>query len=527
MALLVVALMTFGAVTFAQEIRIVNHHGSVTVEVRQGESPRIRRLVGGSPSQEGLRVSESELVVQVETSPAEDGDADIEAHVPLGTDLSVETEDGDIRLKGVVRQARLMSNKGSLEIEAPLNTTHLIIESAARPGRVDVSDGYNLGFLRHEIAPRYRVWRLSNELRSPRRRYGRIEALLNSPPSVTLRDWAIPDDWPVKPHFRATEVVDKLLALKQRRVRGRAVPPPGTRRPAATDQPPAALSQGGATFVSDVRMVSMSVAVSDADGRPLEGLAREDFTVEEDGVEQDIRVADPEEAPFNMVILLDLSASTRTELEHMRQATLQLITLAGAHDRVAVHAMAGNMFHRLVPLTADRELLAQRSAELPAPWGGSPLWDSIALSYEQDLAAHPGERNALIVISDGIDGRISDGIAPSDLSPRRLLQAADELDARIYPVLLLSGERYGRRKFASARERMTALAAKTGGRLFTARSIADIRPVLPQLAWELRSVYEIAYYPENQNFDRSWREVKIRVKRPGVKVSARRGYFAQ
>ena len=161
------------------------------------------------------------------------------------------------------------------------------------------------------------------------------------------------------------------------------------------------------------------------------------------------------------------------------------------------------------------------------PWGGSPLWDSIALSYEQDLVAYPGERNALIVISDGIDGRISEGVAPSDLSARRLLQAVDEMDARIYPVLLLSGERYGRRQFATARERMTALAAQTGGRLFTARSIADIRPVLPQLAWELRSVYEIAYYPKNQNFDRSWREVGIRVNRPGVRVSARRGYFAQ
>ena len=527
MALLVATLMALGAVAFAQEIRIVNHHGSVTVEVRQGEPPRVERFVGGRASQEGLHVSKAKHVVLFESLPADGGDADVEAYVPLGTALSVETEEGDIRLKGVVRQARLMSNKGSLEIEAPLDTTHLIIESAARPGRVDVSDGYNLGFLRHEIAPRYRVWRLSNELRSPRRRYGRIEALLNTPPSVTLHDWAIPDDWPVKPHFRATEVVDRLLALKQLRERGRAVPPPGSRRPAATALPASVSAQGGATFVSDVRMVSMSVAVSDADGRPLEGLAREDFTVEEDGVEQHIRVADPEEAPFNMVILLDLSASTRTELEHMRQATLQLISLAGAHDRVAVHAMAGSMFHCLVPLTANRELLVKRSAELPMPWGGSPLWDSIALSYEQDLVAHPGERNALIVISDGIDGRISEGVAPSDLSARRLLQAADEMDARIYPVLLLSGERYGRRQSATARERMTALAAQTGGRLFTARSVADIRPVLPQLAWELRSVYEIAYYPENQDFDRSWREVRVRVKRPGVRVSARQGYFAQ
>lgn len=527
MALLLATVLAFGTISSAQEIRIVNHYGSVTVDVRHGEPPRVRRLVGGSDSPAGLHVSDYNHVVLFESQPAAGGDSDIEASVPLGTSLSVETEAGDIHLTGVVRWARLMSNTGSLRIEAPLDTTHLVIESASRPGRVDVAAGHKLGFLRHEIAPRYRVWRLSNEMRSPRRRYGQIEAYLQAPPSVTLRDWAIPDDWPVKPHSRAKEVVDRLLARKQRREGARAPTPPEARHPAADDPPALVIPHGGANFVSNVRMVSLSVGVSDAEGRPVEGLARGDFTVEEDGVKQRIRVADPEQAPFNMVILLDLSGSTSTELEHMRQATRQLIAMARSHDRIAVHAMAGSMFHRLVPLTPDRELLRRRTAELPAPWGGSPLWDSIALSFAEDLVAHPGERNALIVISDGIDSRISEALAPSDLTARRLLLAADEMDARIYPILLLSGEQFGRRWFAAARERMSDLALRTGGRLFTARSIADIRPVLPQLAWELRSVYEIAYYPANQHFDGSWRAVRIRVNRPGTEVSARKGYFAQ
>ncbi len=81
-------------------------------------------------------------------------------------------------------------------------------------------------------------------------------------------------------------------------------------------------------FSSEVRMVNMSVAVSDSMGRPLIGLGRDDFLVEEQGVRQDIRVADPEESPFNLAVLLDLSGSTAVDLDHMRRATTRLIEMA-------------------------------------------------------------------------------------------------------------------------------------------------------------------------------------------------------
>ncbi len=274
-------------------------------------------------------------------------------------------------------------------------------------------------------------------------------------------------------------------------------------------------------------MVSMSVAVSDARGRPVTDLTAAEFAVEENGQPQRIRVAGPEQSPFNMAILLDLSNSTSTELEHMRQATLRLIEQAGPHDRVAVYALAGSMFHKLAALTADRERLAALVRRLPRPSGGSPLWDAIVLAYEEELAARAGERNALIVISDGIDNRISGHSMPSVLSAPQLLQAARAMDARIYPIFLLSGELQGRDWSQRGRQRLQALAQATGGKLFAARSVADIEPVLPTLAQELRSVYGLAYYPANQAFDGAWRAVTVRVSRPRMQVRARAGYFAE
>ena len=273
-------------------------------------------------------------------------------------------------------------------------------------------------------------------------------------------------------------------------------------------------------------MVSMNVAVSDSGGRPLAGLTKADFVVEEEGERQDIRVADPEESPFNMAILLDLSGSTSVDLDHMRQATLKLIDMARPKDRIALYAMSGSMFFRLSSLTSDRAALVEECNRLPYPAGGSPLWDTVALVYDDELAGREGERNALIVISDGIDNRISGQSVPSMLRATRLIEASSEMEARIYPIFLLSGERFGRNWSSKARGRMEALARKTGGRLFTARSVADIEPVLPELAEEMRSVYEIAYYPANQEFDGRWRRVGIRVGIPGARVRARPGYFA-
>ena len=523
---LLFALLIVSASAIAQPIEIVNRHGAVSVEVVSDNRMQVWRSGATPDSSEGISISRSPARLLVEALPPDGDSPDIELHVPLGISFSVATEDGDIGLTGMVRNVRVESLRGSLAIHAPLEMTVLNLESTERPRAVSVPDGMNLPFVPVSIHPRLRVWRLSRNLRSRDLRFGSINGQLYSPASVTVRDWHIPRDWPLKPHTLSRGAVDRLLARAERR-RDPSGAEPARPPSAAPEQGELDASNGSAVFRSEVRMVNMSVAVSDSGGRPLTGLVKDNFRVEEDGQPQDIRVADPEESPFNMAILLDLSGSTAIDLEHMRQATMRLIHTAGPNDRVSIYAMSGSMFFRLTSLTSDRESLLETCKRLPYPSGGSPLWDTIALVYDDELANHAGERNALVVISDGIDNRISGQSVPSTLRANRLIQAASEMDARIYPIFLLSGERFGRNWSAKARGRMESLARKTGGRLFTARSVADIEPVLPEFAREMRSVYEIAYYPENQEFDGSWRRVRIRVDLPGAEVRARPGYFAE
>ena len=514
------------AAAAAQPLEIVNLHGDIHVEIVVGNRLQMWRSGSQSRDSQGIAVSRSPARMLVEALPPEAESPHIQVRVPLALPFTVTTDAGDISIVGMVKRADVQSARGSLSLAVPLDVTILNLESSQRPEEVDTPPERAMPLLSYQIGRNLRSWRLAKKGRSQGLSYGVVDAQLHAPPVLRVRDWKIPREWPLRPHTESRDVVARLLAQSERRQRARPPAPP-ERRPVAASEARSDSGGAGSVFRSEVRMVSMSVAVSDSGGRPMLGLGKNNFVVEERGRRQDIRVADPEESPFNLAVLLDLSGSTASDLGHMRQATRRLIELARPNDRVALYAMTEGMFHRLTPLTSDREVLVERLRKLPYPIGGSPLWDTILLAYDNELAALSGERNALVVISDGIDNRISGHDSPSVLSASRLVQMAGEMDARIYPIFLLSGERFGRNWSTRARKRMESLAQKTGGRLFTARSVADIEPVLPHLAREMRSVYEIAYYPADQEFDGSWRRVAIKVDAPGAKVRARPGYFAE
>ncbi len=509
---------------FAQPIEIENKFGGVFVEIVKGR----KLLVGQSgKTREADRgdvfVEHGPQAVRIAARP-EDGEAiDLRVMVPLGIPLSIATKEGDIEVSGMMQKLFVRSESGALTIAAPWEITRLDLDARRKPPRVEMPPDAKFMQSRIWTGPNESVWRLRDRLDINAAAYGDIEVELRNSPELILKTYLPPEDWPLKPHLRSREIAARLIALRKQRERG---------KPAPAKQPfseTAGLSNSSeeALFVSNVRMVSLTAAASDKQGRPITDLDPREFTVEEDGSPQNVTVATKDSAPFNMVILLDLSGSTSTDRVHMRTVTVKLIQLAGKDDRVALYALAGGMFHVSAGLTTDHRSLIERLHRLPRAGGGSPLWDSIVLAYGEELMDREGERNALIVISDGIDNRISNQEAPSAIKTDRLINAAREMDARIYPIFLLSGERFGRGWSEKARNRMEKLAEVTGGRVFPAISIADVDPVLPRLAEELRSVYSVAYYPDNQNFDGGWRRVKLNTARKGVVIRARPGYFAR
>ena len=291
-------------------------------------------------------------------------------------------------------------------------------------------------------------------------------------------------------------------------------------------------------FNSDVRLVQLSASVVDEEGRPVPGLARESFEVLEDGVAQEIGIVQDNEAEFNLILLLDCSTSTLVDRTAVLEAARQFVMAARPTDQVGIYVLSDAYLQVVSPLTADREALLRTIEQIPRLSGGTPLYDAITLAYAQELARRRWERNALVVISDGMDNDLltrRGRSVPSAVAFEDLLRAASEINSAIYPIFLEPDEpgvrverswrERQRRSTDKARDRMQQLADRTGGRLFRATSIGDLDAVYEQVAEELRSIYTLGYYPSNQEFDGEWRRIRVNLKGHDARVRTRPGYY--
>ena len=527
LAAVVLALAVAPRLAVGATVRVDNPAGNVSFHVTASGKLDMKPSSPDRAVRQGdLKIGRQESVLVVECDPDDGARIDLEVNVPYGFLVQARTTTGTIELDGIVPRADLVTESGDIELRSDWEVMRLQVSADRAPRELVTSLDLKL-----RENPKTKegesTWRASDKGSDSQIFYGRVFVKAEEPGRLTIENRPFPTDAPFRVHWQAETVVEDLLsAPKKRRPLPRAGQKQSTRSEIASAL---TVEDDEVLFRSDVRMVNLPVSVFDASDRPLSGLTAGEFEVFEDGVPQEVASLDAGEAPFNLVLLLDLSGSTRENRAAMKQAAQGFIKAAGPGDRVAAYALAREMLHVVSPLTADREMLAKKIEALPEVSGGTPLYDVIALAYDQELRGRENERNALIVISDGVDNSIYGRLTPSRLSFSRLERAAQEMNALIYPVLLEAapGERKQPGWARRAGERMKRLAEVTGGRLFPAASLEDLEPVYAEVAAELRSVYGIAYYPENQDFDGAWREVTVRAKRPGARVRFRDGYYAR
>jgi VWFA-related protein len=539
MSLILRVLLSFALIAWAasnspaQTVRIENPDGGVAVEVTSG-GLQIQASSPDRPARAGdAAITEQPGLLIIKVNPIDGARVDLDVKLPYGAAVQVRTQAGPISASGLFASAELITETGELLLEAPWAASRFRLIAREKPGTVNLPKGFR--FESYETsAERGRSWVLEDRLPEQRVTWGRLHIDAGNTARVTLRNMAVPQDSPVKLPWQAPAALDAIVAGGKRKARNTPQAPPA-KNPPAKNPPEAAPAEaalapeGEALFTSSVRMVNLAAAVYDENGRPMTGLNASDFTVIEDGAPQQIAFASAEEAPFNLVLLLDLSGSTKRDREDMKAAALRFLDIARPNDQVAVYALANNCFHVVSPLSGDREQLRRLIEALPQVSGGTPLYDVLVLSYAEELIRHEGERNALIVISDGVDNQIYGALTPSEVSFDKLRRAARQFDALLYPILLNAAEPgsdttgWARR----AGQRMEELAAATGGRLFPARSLQQLEPVYAQVESELRSVYTLAYYPQEQKLDGAWHSVEIKVQRPGARVRSRDGYVAE
>lgn len=503
------------------EIRVDNPKGDVVVNVVYTGEMRMRT---SSPDRmvtlEDVRIEKKDDDVSIRVRPADEAQINLEIDLPFGPPLEVTVRDGAFRYRGFPGNIVAAVDDGPVEIEAPWDLTHILVLASDKPKRVELPGGFGFKQGKDSLAPGVN-WTLKDKIDEDLTTYGYIQIRAGKPSLLQLDHMPMPAEAPVRMHWQARDVAERILS---ERSRPRPRPQPAAELPTASLE-----SESEALFTSDVRLVNLTAAVFDEEGRSLSGLTRDDFAVLEDGQEQRISAATSEEEPFNLAILFDFSGSTVGAREQMKEIAKTFTRVARPQDKLAFYVLARNQVHVVAPLTTDHDRVRKEIDEIPKLDGGSPVYDAIVLAYDQELAKLEEGRNALLIISDGKDNRIELVGAPSKVSFRKLVDVAKRMNSLLYPVFLGPNPEYMRKKSNNyeAYARFVDIARAAGGRAFAAATVEDFEKVTKEVAEDLRSVYSIAYYPKNQDFDGAWRNVEIKVDRPGARVRHRDGYFAQ
>ena len=136
------------------------------------------------------------------------------------------------------------------------------------------------------------------------------------------------------------------------------------------------------------------------------GLGQSDFKLFEDGQEQRIVQFESSSAPFDLMLLIDLSGSTREVVKLIRAAAIRFVEAARPADRIGVITFAGEPT-LVSSFTADRELLRQRIETIDTNRGDTKLYDATNFAMEEVLKESKKlRRSAIVLMSDGLDGTI-------------------------------------------------------------------------------------------------------------------------
>ncbi len=299
----------------------------------------------------------------------------------------------------------------------------------------------------------------------------------------------------------------------------------------------------------DTALVQLNVGVVDARGQVIRSLSKNDFTVFENGVKQPILNFEPTEAPFSLVLLLDMSGSTVNFRPQLKQAVGRFLDALSPDDRVAV-VQFNQKVKKLSGFTNDMAKTAY-AIQIAEGAGQTNLYDALRYAMKE-LETEGKRRKAVVLLTDGIDTGVrksdsalaskadTDAAAVASIDPKasselnQVLSAADKLGVTIYPLALPSGDPkrialptpIQTAVYAAARTRLQSLADRTGGRLNEIQRLDQMARLYAEVAADLRSLYSVAYRGAPGR-DGKWREIRIEVTQPELIARTRPGYFAR
>lgn len=284
----------------------------------------------------------------------------------------------------------------------------------------------------------------------------------------------------------------------------------------------------------NVNLVNVAFTARNAQGALIDNLTKDDVDLFEDAVPQKIEFfAKSTDLPLTLALVMDVSGSQEHfEKKHEKDLEIFLKEVLGPKDRTFMVCFGNHL--RLVSdyTNSADQVLAGFHAFQKGKWHfpeigpkeerdlGTAFYDSIYYSVTEKLS-DAGGRQAILIFSDGEDN----SSAHNMMTAIETAQGANVLVYAIrYTEMNKHGELTARNKYGiSVMERM---AKETGGAHIDARN-TDPHTYFREIAEELRTSYELAYYPSNRAKDDTFRKIVIKPKQEGVRIRAKTGYFSR
>ena len=283
----------------------------------------------------------------------------------------------------------------------------------------------------------------------------------------------------------------------------------------------------------DVNLVNVAFTARDSNGALVANLTKDQVELYEDAVPQKIEFfTRSTDLPLTLALIMDVSGSQEHfEKKHRKDLQIFLQEVLGPRDRVFMVCF-GNHLRLVSDYTNSPEELLNNFQEFDKGKKhfrelgpkedrdlGTAFYDSIFYSVSEKLSEGNG-RKAILMFSDGEDNSSSHNMMQA-------IEAAQAQNVIIYSIRYTAtkhGELNARNKYGISV--MDRIAKETGGAHIDAQH-TDPHDYFQQIAEELRTSYELAYYPTNTAKDDTFRKIVIKPAKEGVRVRAKTGYFSR
>lgn len=290
------------------------------------------------------------------------------------------------------------------------------------------------------------------------------------------------------------------------------------------------------TFRTNAQIVLVPVTVTDHDGKRIDGLRPQDFSVFDDQRMQPIASFTNEDAPCSVGLVLDISGSMRYALATAKNVAQAFVKTANPEDEFLMLTVS-SLPDAASAFVNDTETI-QQEIQSTTPGGMTALIDTVYLALSRMRGAGQ-PRHALVIFSDGMDNN-------SRYSKRDLMRVALEADVQVYSIIVdgLAGTSTSTVPFrpvmaqkpweqAAARQgplMLEELSDKTGGLHFHVRKESEAVDAAEKIGRALRNEYVIGYRAPSSVIAANtgkWHRVRVKTTVPKVHVYARDGYYEQ